>query len=499
MNFNAASHPLFRQPPVTTLLARIRAEQPAVFDLSQPIRLSRAPGRLDVMGGIADYTGSLVCEMPLACATVAAIQPRTDGELILHSFNLADDNRVATVRIPMQSICQLTAEQLAAELYAPDRKWGAYVAGCLYALNEAGLVDLGRQAPGGFSIALLSDVPEACGVSSSAAMEVAIMMGFRDHFDLLHPAVGRSLRIIDDSAFTPMKLAALCQLAENKVVGAPCGIMDQVTSVWGQADSLLQLVCQPHELQDPLPIPAGVRFVGISSAVKHNVGGQAYTRTRCAAFMAHKMILERMRQIGAAAGRRLVRDPLNGYLANLDPDDYKKIFRPYLAESILGKQFLDTFGDTIDPVTKVDPDVEYAIQHAADHHVLEAGRVKKFVRFLKEAAEADDVRKRGFALDKAGHLMYASHLSYTMDAMLGAPECDLIVKLVRHREKAGLYGARISGGGSGGTVVALADMSPRADDAIIDILLEYQQQSGNKPQLIQGSGPGAWHVGTVVV
>jgi L-arabinokinase len=259
------------------------------------------------------------------------------------------------------------------------------------------------------------------------------------------------------------------------------------------------MICQPHQLLPPLKIPDGVRFVGINSNVKHSVAGGAYIRTRRAAFMAHKIILEKMRQIGAAAGKKLVRDPMAGYLANLDPDHYKRIFRPALPEEITGQDFLDKYTNTIDAATTIDPNVTYPIVHAADHHVLEARRVKNFVAFLEEAMAAPDAAKRGFALDKAGHLMYASHQSYSHDAMLGADECDLLVKLLRAREPAGLYGAKITGGGSGGTVAVLADISEKADAAIADVMREYEKQTGRKPELFSGSSPGAWHVGTALV
>jgi L-arabinokinase len=63
--------------------------------------------------------------------------------------------------------------------------------------------------------------------------------------------------------------------------------MDQVTRLLGEAGHAAALICQPHELQPPLKLPDGVRVVGINSNVKHSVGGGAYGRTRCAAFMAH--------------------------------------------------------------------------------------------------------------------------------------------------------------------------------------------------------------------
>ena len=80
-------------------------------------------------------------------------------------------------------------------------------------------------------------------------------------------------------------------------------------------------------------------------------------------------------------------------------------------------------------------------------------------------------------MDKAGHLMYASHMSYTNDARLGADECDLLVDLVRQREKRGLYGAKITGGGSGGTVAVLCEQTEKADAAIAQIMAEYQKKT----------------------
>ena len=470
--------------PVPTLLSRLRADLGADFG-GRAVRVSRAPGRLDVMGGIADYTGSLVCETTLGRAAAVATAERDDGNVQVFSFNLYDEHRPFTLRVPLAALAAGSVEALRREFDQPGRKWAAYLVGCLFVLCERGVVDLSTQSAKGVSVAVFSTVPMGAGVSSSAAIEVATMINLLDHFGVRERVTG-------------LKLAAMCQAVENRVAGAPCGIMDQVTSCLGEEGKLLRMVCQPHELLPALALPAGVRVVGVNSNVRHAVGGSAYGRTRCAAFMGHRIILERMRAIGAASGRGLRADPMNGYLANLDPDDYKNLFRPQVPESLRGETFLERFGQTIDPVTRVDPDVEYAVQHATDHHVLEARRVRRFVEFLEQAQAATGPARKA-ALDRAGHLMYASHVSYTNDAMLGAPECDLLVSLVRARESGGLYGARITGGGSGGTVVVLADERDRADAALADILNQYERQSGKKPELFAGSSPGAWHTGTAVV
>jgi len=251
-------------------------------------------------------------------------------------------------------------------------------------------------------------------------------------------------------------------------------------------------------VQEALHLPDGIRALGINSNVKHSVGGGMYGKTRCAAFMGHKMILEQMRDMGARSGHTLSGDPMNGYLANLAPDDYKNLFRPHLPDNIEGSAFLQAYSATLDSATQPEPGVDYHVRSATDHHVLEAMRVRNFVGHL-EAAKKLAGPERKLALDKAGHLMYASHLSYTNDAKLGADECDLLVKLVREREAAGLYGAKITGGGSGGTVAVLADIGAKVDEAIAEIMDVYEKQTGKKPEAILGTSPGAWHWGTQLI
>jgi L-arabinokinase len=479
--------PLLQLDPVPTLLHRLRTELTADFDFPKGVRVARAPGRLDVMGGIADYTGSLVCEMPLDRAAAVALQPRADRQVQVFSFNLLDDHLPFTLQIPLDALATTPTEMLRKEFSAPGRHFAAYVAGCLHALHVHKHVNLADAALPGLNLAVYSTVPLGAGVSSSAALEVATMTALRDHFGLAGTLDG-------------MQLAVLCQWVENHVCGAPCGVMDQVTSSLGHADQLLKLLCQPHEIQGYAAVPEGMRFVGINSNVKHSVGGSQYTATRVAAFMGHTIVLDRMRAMGHAAKRELLSDPMRGYLANLDPDDYKMLFREHLPESISGSDFLTRFGPTIDTATTVNPSHTYHVRNATDHHVLEAMRVRNFAKHLEHATTLPaGSPERGLTLDKAGHLMYASHLSYTNDARLGAPECDLLVQLVRQREKAGLYGAKITGGGSGGTVAVLLESTPRATDALAELIRTYESQTGRKTDLFAGSSEGAFHTGSALV
>lgn len=94
--------------------------------------------------------------------------------------------------------------------------------------------------------------------------------------------------------------------------------------------------------------------------------------------------------------------------------------------------------------------------------------------------------------------MRASHRSYTDKAALGHPAADVIVELVRQHAGAGLYGARITGGGCGGTVAVLMDTTERAAEAIAAVLKDYEQRTGLPPMLLDSTSPGASHIGSAM-
>jgi galactokinase len=473
--------------PVPRLLAHARAELAASFDFHRPMRVSRAPGRLDVMGGIAEYTGSLVCQGTIDRGVGVLLQPRPDRLLQIFSFNLFDEHLPFTFNISLDHLARANVDALRTEFAASGRRWAGHIAGCLYLLHHKNLIDLNARSINGLNLAVVSTIPQSAGLRSSAALEVATMMNLVDHFSL-------------QEKVDPMNIAALSQEVESRIVGVPCGITDRVACCQGEENALLRMICQPHELLPFLALPADVRVIGINSDVKRSASDGKSGKTRCAAFMGHTIIVNKMREMGQAAGRPLLSDPMRGYLANLDPDDYKRLFRPYLPPSIVGEQFLADFGPTIDTATSVDRKTSYPVLQATDHHVLEAHRVRRFAELIESANQATrGTREQGILLDKAGHLMYASHLSYTNDALLGAPECDLLVKLAREREPHGIYGARITANGSGGTVAVLCDKSDRANAAIEQTMADYEKETGRKPEAFLASSPGAWQAGTVVV
>lgn len=483
----AAEPDLLSLEPVPTLLRRARAELAVEFDFSRAIRISRAPGRLDVMGGVADCTGSMVCHLPLDRAAAVIVQERRDREVQVFSFNQFDAHQPFTLRIPLERLVRSVAEALRQGLTEPGRRWAAPIVGCLYVMHEQGGVDLTSSSSKGLNVALLSNVPEDAGAGASAAIEAATLMDLIDHFDLR-------------DKFDAAGLAALCQAAENRVLDDATTAADSIACISGSAGLLARMICQPHELQPPLALPSGFRIVGIVSRARDTRGIHRYMRARCAASMGHAIILAKMREMGRAAGRELIADPMGGYLANLKPDDYKTFFRPYVLEKLTGGEFITRFGRAIDPAVQIDPDIEYFVQQATDHHVLEARRVRQFCELVAQAAAMPlEDRQRFIQMDKAGHLMYASHLSYTNDAMLGSDECGLLVDGVRRREKLGLYGARMTDRGCGGTVAVLCETGEKPQRALEELRVEYERATGLDAFLLEGSSPGAWELGTALV
>uniref|UniRef100_A0A7N2N3K4 GHMP kinase N-terminal domain-containing protein n=1 Tax=Quercus lobata TaxID=97700 RepID=A0A7N2N3K4_QUELO len=118
------------------------------------------------------------------------------------------------------------------------------------------MTELGVRFEDSISMLVYSAVPEGKAVSSSASVEFASMAAI---------AAARGLNIC------PRDLALLCQKVENHIVGAPCGVMDQMTSACGEANKLLAMVCQPAEMVGLVEIPSHIRFWGIDSGIRHRI------------------------------------------------------------------------------------------------------------------------------------------------------------------------------------------------------------------------------------
>jgi L-arabinokinase len=446
-------------------LPRVLAAHGPFFDPSQPVSTARAPGRLDVMGGIADYSGSLVLQLPIRAEALAAAQwsAGRPSTVMVRTTDPVAAGGAAEVEVPVGDLVgpyDVVRARLARE---PASHWAAYVAGAITVLHR----ERGIRFERGIRWLLASEVPAGKGVGSSAAIEVAAM---------------RALAGLLGLSIAGRDLALLCQVVENLVVGAPCGVMDQMTAACGIPNSLLALLCQPAELLPPVALPDDVALFGVDSGIRHAVTDADYETVRVGAFMGYRFIAD---LAGLTAredrGRVVVEDPeWRGYLANITPAEWESRFRDHVPEQTTGAAFVDRYGATTDAVTTVDPDRVYRVRQPAAHPIYEHDRVQRFRALLENGHSA--TRVSDDALLRLGELMYRSHESYSACG-LGSDGTDALVALVREAGPArGLFGAKITGGGSGGTVAVLA--RPDSRPAVEDVARRYERATGRAATLI---------------
>ncbi len=380
--------------------------------------IGSATGRLDFMGGVADYSGSLVLEMPIQGSTRVEAQIQSGNELIFQSGKNSAKIPWSGIREALPQI-QSPREfrTILDALGAPA--WTRYVAGSfLLFCRETNF----RPASGIF-FKIASSVPQSMGVSSSAALEVATL---------------RALESLTGKRFKGTKLARLAQIAENEIVGAPCGLMDQLTCAYGVKRHLLPILCRPDGLGKPVKLPAGTLLVGWPSGVKHAVSASPYASARAASFMGKKI------------SEKLTRQKWT-HTAEIAPSFFARYLATSLPESLKGREFQRNDGTIDDPLSVIVPDRDYPIRAAFEFPILENHRCELAISLLRGATALH----RETHLRQVGELLYQSHAGYSRMG-LGCKETDQMVDAVQSlgAEK-GFYGARVSGGGSGGTVVVL--------------------------------------------
>jgi galactokinase len=325
--------------------------------MARPLLASWAPGRVNLIGEHTDYSGGL--------ALPAAIE---------HGVSVEVEGVAPAVGLT-------SLEFGRAEPFAADGGGPAASGWARYAQAVAGeLAALGRPAVGLVGT-VSSDLPAGAGLSSSAALEVAVAL---------------ALCAVADFELEPLELALACQRAELRAVGVPCGILDQAGSVLGRRGAAILLDCGTlrHRL---VPVPESASLVVLESGVERQLERSGYAARR--AELEHALQL-----VGAERSTDVELADLDG----LDPLSLRRL----------------------------------------RHVVTENERVREFAAAL----EAGD-------LDLAGRLLSASHASLRDDYEVSTPELD---ELVRAAEDAGAYGARLVGGGFGGSVLALADTDTAA-------------------------------------
>ncbi len=304
-----------------------------------------APGRVNLIGDHTDYTGGLA--FPMAIDLGTTVTGSVDG----------DDVRFTSEQLPGEAAIPLDV----AEPAVVEPPWARYVAGVVSVLRP----------PHGFRGRLATSLPIGAGLSSSAALEVAVAL-----------ALG----------FTGsgLELALACQQAEHAASGVPCGIMDQLTSASGVAGHALLIDCGALTVT-PVALPDDAEVVVVHSGEARRLADSAYAERRQCCQQAEALI---------------------GPLARAD---------------------IASAAQLLDPVLRA----------RARHVVSENARVREFAGALHDG----DLRQ-------CGAIMAASHESMRADFEVSTRGVDeLVAELVA---TPGVFGARLTGAGFGGCVVALA-------------------------------------------
>jgi L-arabinokinase len=267
--------------------------------------------------------------------------------------------------------------------------------------------------------------------------------------------------------------------------------MDQMTAACGRRDRLLRLRCQPGTIEGQAAIPPGYRVYGVDSGISHAVSGADYGTVRTAAFMGYRMIAAAAGLRAEADGPRVrIADPRwGGYLANVTPAEFAEL-GVELPERMSGTEFLERYRGITDTATGVRSERSYPVRRAAEHPVGEEQRVRRFADLLGR------LPAQPRAAEELGRLMYAAHESYGACG-LGSGGTDRLVELVRAAgPDCGLFGAKITGGGSGGTVAVLGTAA--AEAVVREVAKCYRDETGREAAVFADSGPGAWESGVLV-
>ena len=323
----------------------------------QPVGVWAAPGRVNLIGEHTDYNDGYVMPFALAQRVLIAAAPRHDGTWSVTSLN-NDSTKIFQT----------------ADLQPGMTGWQAYVAGVVWALQEAG------HRVGGADLVLTSDVPEGAGLSSSAALECAVLTALAD---------------LNDLDIAGLERAKLARRAENAFVGAPTGLMDQAAATLCTAGHALFFDCRTDDAEQVRFDTGGadLEILVLDTKTPHALVDSEYAARRASCE-------EAARLLGVAA----LRDVTN-----------------------------------VDAALERLPDP--VIQRRVRHVVSENARV----------LQAVDVLRAGRIADLAP-LLDASHASMRDDFEITVPQVDLAVETAR---AAGALGARMTGGGFGGCIIAL--------------------------------------------
>lgn len=391
------------------------------------------------MGGIADYSGSLVLEKAIHEKTSVHFKFRNDSKIIAKTFSSEENEPVFEIDFATFFENNIIDFEKAKKIFKSTAggSWAAYAIGCILVLQkEKGIVIKGCE------LEVYSTIPEGKGVSSSAALEIATFK-----------ALSQAYKV----DFMGTEMPKLAQFVENQIVGAPCGLMDQIACTFGKPNEILPIICQPDQILNPIKLPDDLYFVGIDSGIRHHVEGASYSDVRTAAYMGYSIIASKNNtSIQEILNCRKLHSrenmPYNGYLANISTESWLKKYELIVPEIMDGASFIGQFGNTIDATTTVNPNIKYRIRACTAHPIFEFERISLFQKLLEELPSQTD---KDSIYQKLGKLMFESHESYS-SVQLGNNFTNRLVQMVKDKQKEGVFGAKITGGGSGGTVCILA-------------------------------------------
>jgi len=436
-------------------------------DQSHPLLLSRAPGRIDCMGGMADYSGALALQMTTDCCVYMAVGRRDDQKIHLESIHWEKDVGSTSCQWPLSLLYQSDGQFVTPEKFRSqfeEHPWAIYPSSVMLALLESG--DIPHYA-GGVTIMLQSDIPPAVGLASSAAIQVA---------------TAKAMSALFEVALDAGKLARACRAANAEIMGNELGLVDHLACLLGEANNLLQIRCQPDDVLGSLSMPQGATFAAVDVGIRLPIYHQRYVDNR-ASSMIGRFLIERILRMSGAVG-----DPTGGYLANISPNEYVRRFRNELPVKLRGKDFLEYFGEPEDLEVHIEPNQIYKVRSRTEHHIYENDRTHRFMERIARARRTGEAE----ALTEAGELMYASHWSYGQRCGMGSIETDVLVNCIRELgSDRGLYGAKVTGGGCGGTVAVLMADDQNARSALEQACNSYAEKTGRTPTILIGSSPGA--------
>jgi galactokinase len=441
--------------------ARALASQPPT---DSPRWVARAPACIDLAGGIAEYSGAAILSTPLADAVNVTVQLRDDRKISFHGLEEFEHN--PPFQMELDEIASSSPKSLRSA--TTGIPWLMSALGAAYAMTKTGKLNGAQQ---GANIVVESALPFLTDAGMGCAATVAVISAISNAW---------SLRC------EPVECAKLAMISANEVVGAPCGSAAALSTLYAREGCVSQICMNSWESTETIPIPEGIVFLAVHCGVKHENAREKYARARTAAFMG-RLLIDRLY---AASGHPA--EHWKGSLGGIPIHEYVKSLRDRVPTKMKGADFIERFGDDVDPLTRVDPSATYKIRSRTEHHIYEADRARKF-------ADSFGLAARGINRDRlihAGEYMYASHWSYGQRCGIGSVETDRLVSEIRDQEgDSGIYGAKISGEGSGGIVVVMMEDNDKARSALNNAIARYETAHGKNTSVYEGSSKGLMEFG----